>query len=270
MFDSALVTFRTIYTFTVAALYAANMVRYNACAVLPKWLAKHLGVDTGANRIDVDKRNTNEEFKAGIDFFFGEKDKEIVCIAADLARDINNAAEDDAYLAPREQIDRTSINNSLWDRIQIQKSLMDQSAFIAQHVLGRPYLYDYPETIHNANESFIGEASTCAFGSTNLPFFNQTPLMVVEQLDERNASRTIYVVETPIVGIRSCTLTKQTVYKNYKKIEMDKFKKEVASYLAIDAKVICLSTNTKVTRKIQILTKSRKKSDILLGNEILW
>ncbi len=114
------------------------MVRFQACTVIPKWLAKHLGIDAGANRQTAYEASANES-KAGIDFFFGEKGKEIVCIAADLARDINNAAEAGAYLAPRELIDRMSINKALWDRIQIQKSLMDQSAFIAQHVLGRKY-----------------------------------------------------------------------------------------------------------------------------------
>jgi hypothetical protein len=195
-----------------------------------------MGVNTRANRQTADRRITNES-KAGIDFFFGEKDKEIVCIAADLARDINNAAEDGAYLAPRELIDHMSINKALWDRVQIQKSLMDQSAFIAQHVLGRKYRYGHPETIHNANESFISEASSCGFDSMNLPFFKQTPLMVVERFLE-DPSRTIYIVEVPSVGKEECILTKQMVYKNYELISESKFKKEVDSYLTIDAKVI--------------------------------
>jgi hypothetical protein len=214
------------------------MVRYNACVVLPKWLAEHLGVDTKASRKRADLKDTNRKFKAGIDFFFGEEGKEIVCIAADLARDINHAAKDDAYLATRELVDRTSINKSLWDRVQIQKSLMDQSAFIVQHVLGREYQYGYPKTIHNANKSFISDDSSCGFDSMNLPFFKQTPLMVVECLHE-DSIRTIYVVEVPCVGPEKCVLTKQTVYKKYEPTEPTKFKKEVASYLAIDAKVIC-------------------------------
>lgn len=236
MFVSPLITFRTIYTFTIATSYEANMVRFNACAVLPKWLAEHLGVDTKASRKNSYKQDTNKKFKAGIDFFFGEEDKEIVCVASDLARDINHAAKDDAYLAIRELVDCMSINKSLWDRVQIQKSLMDQSAFIVQHVLGREYQYGHPKTIHN--ESFISEDSSCGFDSMNLPFFKQTPLMVVGCLHE-DSIRTIYVVEVPCVGPEKCVLTKQTVYKKYEPTERTKFKKEVASYLAIDAKVIC-------------------------------